>query len=468
MLQMYRVCGSILRRFSSVSSGSKFKFLWCESTHKSYIKVTGPDSIKFLNGLVTSKLQPTFVKKNLTTITEKDQGSTSIPLQNLDLTRNNWGLFKECNSMATHISRFATYTGFLNSKGKLLTDSIIYPYPFILNDIKDHKFPIYLLEFDSNVLSRMQKVLDNHKILSKVKLKQIDLGKLKTWDICIDMPSEYHLVENLVTPMEQMQDSDQALYFAKFFASTFFQGNEDKLLGVYFDTRLLDDIINGKIKPMFRVVTDNTVSNISEIFNCTTFDGGNFEISEISHEELQRDRFKFGLFDGYDELLPNTILPLEANFDFFEDTISSDKGCYVGQELTARTFATGVLKKRCVGITIDDSEKLSQWDHSKYLNIFSKLELDIEKENKAAEGFVNPFSNSTKPIKKRTRPAGQLINNQGDIGIAVFRKEYVHHALSHRHDIDGYIELPSGEKLSCKMKLEWLDRFRQEDEAKEK
>lgn len=39
-------------------------------------------------------------------------------------------------------------------------------------------------------------------------------------------------------------------------------------------------------------------------------------------------------------------LPLEINAEFRENTISFDKGCYLGQELTARTFHTGKIRKR--------------------------------------------------------------------------------------------------------------------------
>lgn len=271
------------------------------------------------------------------------------------------------------------------------------------------------------------------------------------------------MVENLTNPMEEMKDGDQALYFSKFFASLFFQGNEDKLKAVYFDTRLLADMLEGNIKPLFRIITDNSVGDIADIFNCTAFEGHVFEKQALSADVIQMQRFKYGLFDGTHEFLPETLLPLEANFDYFEDTISSDKGCYVGQELTARTFATGVLKKRCVGVTITDPQKLSVWDRSKYLSIYSKLELEAQKQDSEQVQVANPFGNSAKPTKKRTRPAGQLINYNGKVGVAVFRKEYIYHALAHGHNIEAYIQLPNKESVECCLELQWLDRFREED-----
>lgn len=41
------------------------------------------------------------------------------------------------------------------------------------------------------------------------------------------------------------------------------------------------------------------------------------------------------------------LLPLEASLDFM-DGVDFRKGCYVGQELTARTHHRGVVRKRGV------------------------------------------------------------------------------------------------------------------------
>ncbi|CAO1637020.1 unnamed protein product [Sympodiomycopsis kandeliae] len=52
-----------------------------------------------------------------------------------------------------------------------------------------------------------------------------------------------------------------------------------------------------------------------------------------------------GVPDGPEELAENHSLPLEANLDFMGG-VDFRKGCYVGQELTARTHHTGVVRKR--------------------------------------------------------------------------------------------------------------------------
>lgn len=46
-------------------------------------------------------------------------------------------------------------------------------------------------------------------------------------------------------------------------------------------------------------------------------------------------------------------LPFECNLDL-ENGVSFDKGCYLGQELTARTWHTGVLRKRMLPVQLSD------------------------------------------------------------------------------------------------------------------
>lgn len=87
-----------------------------------------------------------------------------------------------------------------------------------------------------------------------------------------------------------------------------------------------------------------------------------FESSHVSKfdtsenlEGYHRKRILSGVPEGVQDLPPGDCLPLECNLDYMNG-VSFHKGCYIGQELTARTKFTGVIRKRLVPITISGDE----------------------------------------------------------------------------------------------------------------
>ncbi|KAG0669084.1 ccr4 associated factor [Maudiozyma exigua] len=419
-----------------------FKYAGLNS--KSYIRVHGPEAVKFINGLVSSKLQESFIKKNLTTITDDTKKSGNslqqeiVPVSQFDITKCNWGLYHESGDQGPYIGRFGQYTAFLDGKGKLITDLILYPTPLTIDNINLTRYPEYLIELDKgNMSDKMLKTLEGHKILSKVKINLIEPNKIRTWDVSIrfqNIPQteENPWIDNILRPMGYMKTPEDSLSFTNTVVGTLFKGYEDKIIALYIERRT-DQILekDGSAPLMFRILTDDTIEDVSTIFNQDAFP---FEFEVLKEEEttFRELRLSYGLVDGVKDVKPTTVLPLELNFDYFPDVVSSNKGCYIGQELTARTFATGILRKRVVPVKITNVEALSEYvnrldqESEKYPEVQMKSSensadaIDTESSEKLAP---SPFA-STKTVRKRKRPVGSLIAFENDVGIVMFRTEY--------------------------------------------
>src|SRR5215472_171388 len=75
-------------------------------------------------------------------------------------------------------------------------------------------------------------------------------------------------------------------------------------------------------------------------------------LGEASFEAYDRLRLSFGIPDGSRDLVVEKSILLESGFDELNG-VDWQKGCYVGQELTARTKYRGLIKKRLFPVKID-------------------------------------------------------------------------------------------------------------------
>jgi folate-binding protein YgfZ len=116
-----------------------------------------------------------------------------------------------------------------------------------------------------------------------------------------------------------------------------------------------------------------------------------FEGSDrMAYENL---RLYFGIPEGLVDLVQEKTLPMEASFDLLNG-IDWQKGCYVGQELTARMHYRALLKKRLLPVEI--------------------------------EGDVPEIG---APVTYDGADAGEMRSGMGDQGIALLRLEAVLEAV---------------------------------------
>eukprot|EP00892_Ulva_mutabilis_P007011 jgi/Ulvmu1/4682/UM002_0413.1 len=74
-------------------------------------------------------------------------------------------------------------------------------------------------------------------------------------------------------------------------------------------------------------------------------------------ERYVRHRYSMGVAEGPVEIPEGTAIPLEYNLDWLNG-VSFDKGCYVGQELVARTHFGGLIRKRLFPVLIDTADSI--------------------------------------------------------------------------------------------------------------
>jgi hypothetical protein len=75
-------------------------------------------------------------------------------------------------------------------------------------------------------------------------------------------------------------------------------------------------------------------------------------VTETDFAEYDRRRLNLGVPDGSRDLVLDKSILLESGFDELHG-VDWQKGCYIGQELTARTKYRGLIKKRLFPVMID-------------------------------------------------------------------------------------------------------------------
>ncbi|XP_061443069.1 putative transferase CAF17, mitochondrial isoform X2 [Rhineura floridana] len=165
--------------------------------------------------------------------------------------------------------------------------------------------PHILLECDASILDSLQKHLKLYKIRRKVNI--MPCPDLSLW---------------AVIPKEQSEEGTGEL-----------QQCPSKAVVVTPDPRVAVmgwRLITSKGTDPLEVVPGSQIGNM---------------------KDYHRHRYKQGIPEGVKDLPSGTALPLESNLAYMNG-ISFTKGCYIGQELTARTHHMGVIRKRLLPIQL--------------------------------------------------------------------------------------------------------------------
>ncbi|CUM62734.1 uncharacterized protein PRCAT00000291001 [Priceomyces carsonii] len=416
---------------------------------KSLIQICGIDATKFLNGLVTTRLLPNVIKKKEHTFSEQKHAElTSM----IDIHKN-WGLMHEDifdPQEKILVSRDGDNSMFLNSKGRVVTDCFLYSIPFhnINHENKEvlEDEPRYLVEVDTSVSSQLLMMLKLHKLSSDVSISM--KNTLYSYYYYNDSPEFDEWLEScqdqyFVTP-SPLDALDKANSFVRN-ETIFNKKAAESILGFAIDNRIPNFGIKFiSTQPLHddpnRSPSKNLLS-LSDLFSDLFRD--RFSIEFCEEEEIKRRRYANGLFEVSDAMKGTSLLPFECNLDY-TNGLCLDKGCYVGQELTIRTYNNGTIRKRIVPvqffslkegsveligdqdfieISLDDPVIMDLQQLSP--SIISKMDVfplnNNENEKNSTEDTIpsfasSPFGASSRPVRKRNTSSGKLLSIENNTG----------------------------------------------------
>lgn len=186
------------------------------------------------------------------------------------------------------------YSFLLSSNGRVLTDLFVYRQ-------KENEI---LLELDRGVYELVIQLLQRYRIRRKVEISLPD----KQYRVVVVFSNDQNLVQD-----------EQNVYNGEH---------------VYYDPR---DHRFG-----LRILQSETTSSL-ELF------------PQVDEAYYRLHRYRQGLPEGCLDLPADghSLMPFEANGDWLR-ALSFNKGCYIGQELTARTRHLGVVRKRIMPVVLQD------------------------------------------------------------------------------------------------------------------
>lgn len=141
------------------------------------------------------------------------------------------------------------------------------------------------------------------------------------------------------------------------------------------------------------------------------------DLKQQSEDEYKIHRYLQGVPEGASEIIMGSSLPLESCMDYMNG-VDFHKGCYIGQELTARTYFTGLVRKRIVPVmvttpTMDHAESITVDRSANGILPAQGADISLTSQEKKGETSV--------PSTPRSRSAGKFLNGIHNIGLGLIR-----------------------------------------------
>lgn len=136
-----------------------------------------------------------------------------------------------------------------------------------------------------------------------------------------------------------------------------------------------------------------------------------------SSEDYTLHRITHGVPEGQVDMPALQAFPMESNLDVM-GALEFRKGCYVGQELTARTFHTGTIRKRIFPVVIHRPNEKSPGSV-----IRPKIAISYPTNVDICPVTTPDLDQSS--TKLRPRGFGKLLSSYNGVGLALLRLEHI-------------------------------------------
>lgn len=289
----------IAQHYCTPSSGGGGGFLLERQTGRSLIRLHGDQTQEFLQSLITNDMRHL----------QPPPSSTPEP--------------------PTSVAATAIFTMFLNKAGRVLYDAIIYK---PRADIET-----YLIECDRSIDADLQTHLKIFRVRKKIDIDVVN-KELSVW-VAFNPAAADNPLASRTLPTEQQPSS----------SSSSIDNTPTALLTcAAVDPRLAN--------LGTRIIAAADVTAAARI-------AAEFQPMALTESQPDADRhrllrYQLGIAEGADELPVAKCFPLESNADYLHG-VSFHKGCYLGQEFTARTHHTGVVRKRLLPVRFGGSKRLT-------------------------------------------------------------------------------------------------------------
>lgn len=151
------------------------------------------------------------------------------------------------------------------------------------------------------------------------------------------------------------------------------------------------------------------------------------QFQPVPFSVYQSLRIMHGIPEGIEDMPSGESFPLESNFEYLNG-VSLEKGCYLGQEFTARTYHLGQVRKRVMPVFLRSQSGTPPTAPSEALKedpYLSRFQFPISGE------IVPPPSGTPLIMANEVKPKAHMCSSVHNVGLALIRVDEVFGAEGH-------------------------------------